>query len=102
MSVQDHFTPSGLEILDVTESPTEDHSAEESTNPIHHNSEVSHWYEDFPSDIKINTTTAHQITTKYNANSDKIPKLEEDWDNNQFADAESTLITHHNTQSESE
>ena len=33
---------------------------------------------------------------------DKIPELEEDWDNGQFDDAESTLITHHNTYSESE
>ena len=100
VSVQDHFTPS--EILDVAESQTEDHSAEESTNPIHNKSVVSLGYKDFPSDIQINTTTAHQTTTKYNADSDKIPELEEDWDNGQFADAESTLITHHNTHSESE
>ena len=87
--------------MDVTESQAEDHSAEESTDPIHYNSKVSHGYEDFPSDIQINTTTVHQITTKYNANLDKIPELEKDWDNGQFADAESTLITHHNTHSES-
>ena len=100
MSVQDHFTLSEPEILDVTESQAEDHTIEESTNPIYHNSEES-GYEDFPSDIQINTTAPHQTTTKYNADSEKIPELEEDWDNGQFADAESTLITHHNTHSES-
>ena len=101
MSVQDHFTPSESEILDVTESAAEDHTAEESANPIYYNSEESHGYEDLPSDIQINTTASHQTTTEYNANSEEIPELEEDWDNGQFADAESTLITHHNTHSES-
>ena len=62
---------------------------------------MSHGYEDFPLDIQINTTTAHQTTTEYNTNSDKIPELEEDWENGQIADAESTLITHHNTHSDS-
>ena len=102
VSVQNHFIPSESEILDVTESQAEDHSAEESPNPIHHNSEVSHGYEDFHSDIQSTTTTAHRTTTEYNANSDEIPESEEVWDNGQFADAKSTLITHHNTHSESE
>ena len=88
--------------MDVTESQAEDHTAEESTDPIYYNSEVSHGYEDFPSDIQINTTTAHQTTTEYNTDSDEIPELEKDWDNGQFVDAESTLISHHNTHSESE
>ena len=96
VSVQDHFTPSESEILDVTESQAEDYSAEGSPDPIHHNSEVFHGYEDFTQNIQDTTTTAHQNTTKY------IPELEEDWDNGQFDDAESTLITHHNTHSESE
>ena len=102
MSIQDHFTLSESEILDVAESQAEDHTAEESTDPIYHNSEASHGYEDFPSDIQINTTAPHQTTTEYNADSEEIPELEEDWDNGQFAYAESTLITHHNTHSESE
>ena len=45
VSAQDHFTPS--EILDVAESQAEDHTAEESADPIHHNSEESHGYDDF-------------------------------------------------------
>ena len=100
VSVQDHFTPSESEVLDVAESQTEDHTTEESIDPIYHNSEESHGYEDFPSDIHINTTVPYQTTTEYNADSEEIPELE-DLDNGQFVDAESTLITHHNTYSES-
>ena len=59
VSVQDHLTPSESEILDVEESQAEDYSTEESPDPIHHNSEVSHGYEDFPSDLQATTTTAH-------------------------------------------
>ena len=33
---------------------------------------------------------------------EEIPEIEEDWDNGQFADADTTLITRHNTHSESE
>ena len=42
----------------------------------------------------------HIETTQHHADTDEIPELE-DWDNGQFNDAESTLITHHNTHSES-
>ena len=62
---------------------------------------VSHVHEDFPPDIQDTTTTAHRNTPEYNVYPDKIPELEDDWDNGQFGDAESTLITHHNTHSES-
>ena len=89
MSVQDHFTQSESDILDVAESQVEDYSTEGSPDPIHHNSEVSHGHEDFPSDIQDTTTTVHQNTTEYNAYSDEIPEFEEDWDNGQFDDAES-------------
>ena len=75
-------------------SQAEDHTTEESTDPIYHNSEKSHGYEDFPSDIQINTTAPHQTTTEYSAGSEEIPELEEDCDNGQFADAEFTLNTH--------
>ena len=44
----------------------------------------------------------NQITPQYSADSEEIPELEEDWNNGQFADAESTLITQHKTNSESE
>ena len=57
-------------------------------------------YEDLPSGIQDTTTTAHEETTQHHTNADEIPELEH-WDNGQFDDAESTLITHHNTHSES-
>ena len=102
VSVQDHFTTSESEILDVAESQAEDDTAEESSDFIYHNSEESHGYGDFPPDIQNNTTAQNQITQEYRTDSEEIPELEEDWDNGQFADAESTLITQHNTHSESE
>ena len=40
VSVQDHFTPSESDILDVTEPQAEDYSTEESSDPKHYNSEV--------------------------------------------------------------
>ena len=33
---------------------------------------------------------------------DEIPQLEEDWENGQFADADTNLINRHNTHSKSE
>ena len=86
--------------MDVTESQA-DHSTEESFDPIHNHSEVSHEYEDIPSGIQDAPTTAHRDTTQYNARADEIPELE-DWDNGQFDEAESTLINHLNTHSENE
>ena len=80
----------------------EDHTADKSSDFILHNSEESHGYEDFPQDIQDHTTAQNQITPEYSAASEEIPELEEDWDNDQFADAESSLITQHNTHSESE
>ena len=59
MSVQDHFTPSDSEISDVAELQAEDHSTEESSDPIPNHSEVCHGYEDLPSGIQDTTTTAH-------------------------------------------
>ena len=55
-----------------------------------------------PQDIQIHTTEQNQITPGYSIDSEKIPKLEEDWDNGQFADADTYLITRHNTHSENE
>ena len=62
---------------------------------------MSHGYEDLPSGIQDTITTTHGDTTPHHVNADEIPELE-DWDNGQFNDAESTLIKHQNTHSESE
>ena len=92
-SVQEHFTPSEPEVLDTTESQAEDDTAVDSANSIYHNSGESHGHEDFPQDIQNHSTAHNQITPEYSADSEEIPELEEDWDNGQFADAETTLIT---------
>ena len=102
MSVQEYFTPSEPGVLDATESQAEDNTARESSDFIYNNSEESHGYEDFSQDIQNHTTAQNQITPEYSADSEEIPELEEDWDNGQFADVETTLITRHNTHSESE
>ena len=102
MSVQEHFTPSEPEVLDSTESQAEDNTARESSNFIYNNSEESHGYDNFSQDIQNHTTEQNQIAPEYSADSEEIPELEADWDNGQFADAETTLITRHNTHSESE
>ena len=44
----------------------------------------------------------NRITPEYSTDSEEKPELEEDWDSGQFADAKTTLITKHNTHSESE
>ena len=53
VSVQDHFTLSESEILDVAESEAEDHTTEESADPIYHNSEESHGMKISPQTFKL-------------------------------------------------
>ena len=48
------------------------------------------------------TTEQSQITSGYSINPEEIPQLEEDWNNHQFADADTNLINRHNTHTESE
>ena len=55
-----------------------------------------------PQDIQAHATEQSQITSGYGIDPEEIPELEEDWDNSQFADADTNLINRHNTQSESE
>ena len=44
----------------------------------------------------------HQITSGHNIDSEEIPQLEEDWDNDQLANADTNLINRQNTHSKSE
>ena len=61
--------------------------------------EEFHGYDNFPQHIQNYTTEQCQITSGDNieSESEEIPQLEEDWDNSQFADADSNLINRHNT-----
>ena len=102
VSVQEHFTSSEPEVLDATEFHAEDDTAGVSSHFIYNNSGESHGYDNFSEDIQNYTTAQNQIIPEYSADSEEIPELEEDWNNGQFADAETTLITRHNTHSESE
>ena len=72
------------------------------TITTYNNSEESHRYDDFPQDIQNHTTEQSQTTSGYGIDPEEIPQLEEDWDNGQFADADTNLINRHNTHSGSE
>ena len=63
--------------------------------------EESHGQDNFSQYIS-NHTPVHQITSSQTIDSEEIPQLEEDWDNGQFADADTNLIKRHYTHSESE
>ena len=100
VSVQEHLTSSQLDTSDAAEPQTENDTAGQSSNFTYHNFEESHGFEDFSRDIQDHTTPQNQNIPEYTLESEEIPELEEDWDNRQFEDAESNLITHHNTHSE--
>ena len=100
VSVQEHLTSPEPEVLDAVNFQ-EDDTARDSLDFIYNNSEESHGCDDFPQDIQSHTTEQNQITSGYSIDSEEIPELEEDWDNGQFADADTNLITRHNTHSES-
>ena len=94
--------PMEPEVVDAAEFEAEADTARESSNFIYNNSEESYGYEDFPQAIQNYTAEQNQITPGYGRYQEEIPELEEDWDNGQFADADSSLITRYNTHSESE
>ena len=102
VSVQEHLTAPESEVLHAAEFQAEDDTARESANFTYNNSEESHGYDHFPQDIQNHTTEQNQITPGYSVDLEEIPELEEDWDNGQFADADTNLATRHNTHSESE
>ena len=101
-SVQKHLTPPEPEVLVAADFQAENDTAGESSNSIYNNSEESPGYDDFPQDIQNHTTEQNQITPGYSIDSEEIPELEEDSDDGQFTDADTNLITRHNTHSESE
>ena len=73
----------------------------------HPNSEDPHRPHNFPQQISDHSPEdnfpGEQYLTSTDTNiSDKIPQLEEDWENGQFTDADTNLIKRHNSHSESE
>ena len=87
--------------MDATNFPEEDTDGGP-TDITYNNSEESHEYDKFPQDIQNHTTEQNQITSGYSIDPEEIPESEKDWDNGQFADTDTNLITRHNTHSESE
>ena len=101
VSVQQHLTSPEPEVSDAANFQEED-TDRDPPNATYNNFEESHGCDDFPQDIQDHTTGQSQITSGYTINPEEIPELEEDWDNGQFADADTNLINRHNTHSESE
>ena len=104
--VQEWLTTPEPELSDATnfqeETPDRD-----PPNSTHYNSEESHVHDNFSQHVPNHTPVQHfkgqhQITSRHNIDSEEIPQLGEDWDNGQFADADTNLINRHNTHSESE
>ena len=101
VSVQEPFTSPKPESIDATN--TQEETAEsDQFNTGHSNSEDSHrpanspqQISDHPSDD--NFTGQQQVTSIHNNISDEIPPLEEDWENDQFTDADTNIINRHNT-----
>ena len=92
VSVQEHLISPEPEVSDATDFQ-EEYTARDSPDFTYNNSEESHVYDDFCQDIQNHTTEQNQITPGYSIDSEEIPELEEDWDNGQFADADTNLIT---------
>ena len=72
----------------------------------HSNSEDPHKPHNLSQQISDHSSednfTGQQVTSTEHNIFDKIPQLEEDWENGQFADADTNFINRHSTHSESE
>ena len=101
VSVKEHLTSPEPEVSDAANFQEED-TDRDSPDITYNNSEESHGYDDFPQYIQNHATEQNQITSGYSIDPEEIPELEEDWDNGQFADADTNLTARHNIHSESE
>ena len=95
VSIQEYLTSPEPEVLDATNFKEED-TDRDPPDATYKSSD------NFPQDIQNCATKQSQITSGYSTDPEEIPQLEEDWVNNQFADADANLINRHNTHSESE
>ena len=101
VSVKQHLTSPEPEVTDTANFQEED-TDRDPLDTTYNNFEESHGYDNFPQDIQDHTTEQSQITSGYSINPEEIPELEDNWNNSQFADANTNLINRHNTHSESE
>ena len=106
VSVQEWLTSPETELSNATN--FQDETTDR--NPLHttyNNLEESHGHDNFSQHIPNHTpvqhsTVQHQITSGHNINSEEVPQLEEDWDNDQLANADTNVINRQNTHSKSE
>ena len=91
VSVQEQLASPKPDVSDATDFQ-EENTHRDSPDPTYNNSEESHEYDNFPQHIQNHTTEQCQITSEDNINPEEIPQLEEDWDNGEFANADSNLI----------
>ena len=106
VSVQEWLTSPESELSDATNFQ-EETTARDPLYTTYNNLEESHGHDNFSQHIQNHTPVHHsmaqyQITSRHTIDSEEIPQLEEDWDDGQFADADTNLINRHNTHSESE
>ena len=107
VSVHELFTSPEPESINA--SNTQDETTDrDQLDTRHSNSEDPHRPHNFSQQIsdhlpEDNFTGQQQVISTEHNIFDKIPQLEEeDWENSQFADADTNLINRHNTHSESE
>ena len=106
VSVQEQLTSPEPKLSNATNFQ-EKNTDRDPPNTTYNNSEESHGHVNFSHHIPNHTPVQHfmgqhQITSRHNIDSEEILQQEEDWDNGQFADADTNLINRHNTHSESE
>ena len=101
MSVQEQLASPEPDVSDAADFQ-EENTNRDLPDPTYNNLEESHGYDNFSQHIQNYTTEQHQTTSGDSIDLEEIPQLEEDWDNGQFADADTNLINIYNTHSESE
>ena len=106
LSLQEQLISPEPELSDATNFQ-EETTDRDPPNTAYNDSEESHGHDNFSQHIPNHTPVQHfmgqhQIDSSHTINSEEIPQLEEDWDDRQFANADTNLINRHNTHSESE
>ena len=97
VSVQEWLTSPEPELANATNFQ-EETTDRDPLDTTYNNLEESHGHDNFSQHTSNHTpvhhsTEQHQITSRHTINSEEIPQLEEDWDNGQFANADTNQQT---------
>ena len=103
VSVHELFTSPEPESIDASKIQ-EETTDRDQLDTRHSNTEDPHRLCSFPQQIsdhspEDNFTGQQQVTSTDNNVFNEIPQLEKEWENSQFADADTNLINRHNTHS---